>query len=50
MAPAIGVNITPISVNFSDFENTNVSLLAHRSTHGISKESVKLILQKVTLF
>lgn len=46
VAPATGVNITPISVNFSDIENTNVSLLAHRNTHGISKESVESILQK----
>lgn len=46
VAPAIGINITPISVNFSDIENTNVSLLAHRNTHGISKESVESILQK----
>ncbi|XP_050544806.1 protein cramped [Daktulosphaira vitifoliae] len=47
VAPAAGVNITPISVNFSDIENSsNVSLLAHRNTHGISKESVESILQK----
>jgi len=46
VAPATGVNITPISVNFSDIENTNVSLLAHRNTHGISKESIESILKK----
>ncbi|XP_050434295.1 uncharacterized protein LOC126841726 [Adelges cooleyi] len=47
VAPATGVNITPISVNFSDIENSsNVSLLAHRNTHKISKESVESILQK----
>lgn len=43
------MTITPISVNFNDIENTNVSLLAHRNTHGISKESVDSILQKVML-
>lgn len=43
------MNITPISVNFNDIENTNVSLLAHRNTHGISKESIDSILQKVIL-
>jgi len=50
VAPANGINITPISINFNDIENTNVSLLAHRNTHGISKESVESILQKVIEF